>query len=109
MIPQLPMLRQERHQCFRFLLSSMSFFVCDEVMAQMIENVTALIRFLSSPDKVNHNESALLESKSSEERKNIFQQWSLELLSAVRTWSQSLEEGAFKTHGQCKVQQTGQY
>ncbi|GLD61286.1 cytosolic phospholipase A2 gamma-like isoform X1 [Lates japonicus] len=49
-------------------------------------------------DKVNLNESALLESKSLEERKSIFQQWSLELLAAVETWSQSLEDGAFKTH-----------
>ncbi|XP_042249029.1 cytosolic phospholipase A2 gamma-like isoform X1 [Thunnus maccoyii] len=49
-------------------------------------------------DKVNHNESALLESKSSEERKSLFQQWSLELLMAVETWSQSLEDGPFKTH-----------
>lgn len=60
------------------------------------------IRFLSFPDKVTLNESALLESKSLEERKSIFQQWSLELLAAVETWSQSLEDGAFKTHGQCK-------
>ncbi|XP_018553883.1 cytosolic phospholipase A2 gamma isoform X2 [Lates calcarifer] len=49
-------------------------------------------------DKVTLNESALLESKSLEERKSIFQQWSLELLAAVETWSQSLEDGAFKTH-----------
>lgn len=74
-------------------------------MAQMIENVTALIRFLSSPDKINHNESALLLSKSSEERQSLFQQWSLELMSAVQTWSQSLEEGVFKTHSQWKAWQ----
>ncbi|XP_028254618.1 cytosolic phospholipase A2 gamma-like [Parambassis ranga] len=49
-------------------------------------------------DKVNHNESALLESKTLEERKGVFQQWSQELLAAVETWTQSLEEGAFKTH-----------
>ncbi|XP_044037990.1 cytosolic phospholipase A2 gamma-like [Siniperca chuatsi] len=49
-------------------------------------------------DKINHNESAWLESKSLEERKNLSRQWSLELLAAVETWSQSLEDGAFKTH-----------
>lgn len=49
-------------------------------------------------DKVNHNVSGLLESKSSEEKKSVFQQLSLELLTAVQTWSQSLEDGAFKTH-----------
>ncbi|XP_038548185.1 cytosolic phospholipase A2 gamma-like isoform X2 [Micropterus salmoides] len=49
-------------------------------------------------DKVNYNESAWLESKSLEERKSLSKQWSLELLAAVETWSQSLEDGAFKTH-----------
>ncbi|XP_039994449.1 cytosolic phospholipase A2 gamma-like isoform X2 [Xiphias gladius] len=49
-------------------------------------------------DKLIHNESTLLESKSLEERKILFQQWSLELLKAVATWSQSLEDGAFRTH-----------
>ncbi|XP_037649008.1 cytosolic phospholipase A2 gamma-like [Sebastes umbrosus] len=49
-------------------------------------------------DEVNLNKSALLESKSAEERKSLFQQWSRELLAAVETWSQSLEDGDFKTH-----------
>ncbi|XP_070778625.1 cytosolic phospholipase A2 gamma-like [Enoplosus armatus] len=49
-------------------------------------------------DTVHGNESAQLESKSLEERKNLSQQWSLELAAAVETWSQSLEDGAFKTH-----------
>ncbi|XP_056256571.1 cytosolic phospholipase A2 gamma-like [Seriola aureovittata] len=49
-------------------------------------------------DKVNHNESALLESKSAEERKSLFQQWSLELMVAVQNWSQSMEDGVFKTY-----------
>ncbi|XP_026214340.1 cytosolic phospholipase A2 beta isoform X2 [Anabas testudineus] len=49
-------------------------------------------------DKVNQNESTLLESKSPEERRSLFQQWSLELVSEVQTWSQSLAEGPFKTH-----------
>ncbi|KAI3360307.1 hypothetical protein L3Q82_014614 [Scortum barcoo] len=49
-------------------------------------------------DKLNNTESAWLESKSLEERKSLFQQWSLELLTAVEIWSQSLEDGAFKTH-----------
>ncbi|XP_053194193.1 cytosolic phospholipase A2 gamma-like [Scomber japonicus] len=49
-------------------------------------------------DKVNQNKSELLESKSSEERKTLFQQWSLELLVAVEIWSRSLEDGPFKTH-----------
>ncbi|XP_033969551.1 cytosolic phospholipase A2 gamma-like [Trematomus bernacchii] len=46
----------------------------------------------------NDSKSAWLESKSSEERKNLAQQLSLKLLNEVETWSQSLEEGAFKTH-----------
>ncbi|XP_069577695.1 cytosolic phospholipase A2 gamma-like isoform X1 [Brachyistius frenatus] len=49
-------------------------------------------------DKMNRNESALLESKSLEEQKSLFQQWSLELLAAVETWSQSLEDEALKSH-----------
>ncbi|XP_031174244.1 cytosolic phospholipase A2 gamma-like isoform X2 [Sander lucioperca] len=49
-------------------------------------------------DMLNQNKSVWLESKSSEERKSLFGQWSLELLAAVQTWNQSLEDGAFKTH-----------
>nr|XP_043907542.1 cytosolic phospholipase A2 gamma-like isoform X1 [Solea senegalensis] len=49
-------------------------------------------------DKVNQNQSASLEGKSPEELQSQFQQWSLELLTAVETWSQSLEDGDFKTH-----------
>ena len=63
--------------------------------------MTESIRFLSFLDMLNHDKSVWLESKSSEERKSIFGQWNLELLAAVQTWSQSLEDGAFKTHGQC--------
>ena len=37
-----------------------------------------------------------------EERKSIFQQWRVELLEEVDTWSQSLEDRAFKTCGQCE-------
>ncbi|MEQ2252381.1 hypothetical protein ILYODFUR_021223 [Ilyodon furcidens] len=48
-------------------------------------------------DKVNHNESVLLESLSPEERKSLFQQRSLELVGAVETFGQSLDDGAFKT------------
>ncbi|XP_027879744.1 cytosolic phospholipase A2 gamma isoform X1 [Xiphophorus couchianus] len=48
-------------------------------------------------DKVHHNESVLLESLSPEERKNLFQQWSLGLVRTVEIWGQSLEDGAFKT------------
>ncbi|XP_054463334.1 cytosolic phospholipase A2 gamma-like [Anoplopoma fimbria] len=49
-------------------------------------------------DKVKHNKSVWLEPKTSEERKGLSQQWSMELLAAVETWSRSLEDGAFKTH-----------
>ncbi|XP_043955041.1 cytosolic phospholipase A2 gamma-like isoform X2 [Gambusia affinis] len=48
-------------------------------------------------DKVHHNESVLLESLSPEERKTLFQQWSVGLVGAVDTWGQGLEDGAFKT------------
>ncbi|XP_032394010.1 cytosolic phospholipase A2 gamma isoform X2 [Etheostoma spectabile] len=44
-------------------------------------------------DIANQNESVWLESKSSEERQRLLGQWSLELLAAVQTWSQSLEDG----------------
>ncbi|XP_030296630.1 cytosolic phospholipase A2 gamma-like isoform X2 [Sparus aurata] len=49
-------------------------------------------------DKVNRNESAWQQSRSMEERKTLSKHWSLELLAVVETWSQDLEEGAFKTH-----------
>lgn len=52
---------------------------------------------------VNHNKSALLHAKSPEDQKSLFQQWSLELVAAVEAWSQTLEDGAFKTHGQCEI------
>ncbi|XP_075998774.1 cytosolic phospholipase A2 gamma-like [Genypterus blacodes] len=48
-------------------------------------------------DKGRHNDT-LLESKSLEERKLIYQQWTLDLLAAVESWSKSLEDGPFKTH-----------
>ncbi|XP_073350156.1 cytosolic phospholipase A2 gamma-like [Pagrus major] len=43
-------------------------------------------------DKVNHNESAWRQSRSAEERSGLSKQWSLELLTAVETWSQNLED-----------------
>ncbi|KAM9843162.1 cytosolic phospholipase A2 gamma-like [Aulostomus maculatus] len=49
-------------------------------------------------DKVIHNVSESLESKDFEERKSLFQQWSLDLMMEVDTWSQSLEDGPIKTH-----------
>ncbi|XP_008413267.1 cytosolic phospholipase A2 gamma [Poecilia reticulata] len=48
-------------------------------------------------DKVNHNESVLMESLDPEERKILFQQRSLGLVRAVEIWGQSLEDGTFKT------------
>ncbi|XP_056144620.1 cytosolic phospholipase A2 gamma-like isoform X2 [Lampris incognitus] len=47
-------------------------------------------------DEINQNRSSLLESKSPEERQQLFQIWTLELIRAVETWSESLEEGLFK-------------
>uniref|UniRef100_A0A8C2ZQ17 PLA2c domain-containing protein n=3 Tax=Cyclopterus lumpus TaxID=8103 RepID=A0A8C2ZQ17_CYCLU len=49
-------------------------------------------------DVMKHNASTWLEPKGLEERKHLSEQWSMELLAAVETWSQSLEDGAFKTH-----------
>ncbi|XP_026180769.1 cytosolic phospholipase A2 gamma isoform X2 [Mastacembelus armatus] len=51
-------------------------------------------------DMVNCNKSELLESKDPDGRKGLFQQWSLDLLGAVETWSETLEDGTFTTHGQ---------
>lgn len=86
------MLSMSQFSCQLFLLA------CDEIMT--LGKTTAPITFLSFPDKVNCNKAASLESKSSEERKSIFVRWSMELLAAVDTWSQSLEDGVFKTRGQ---------
>lgn len=63
-----------------------------------VNNKKAKRNYLS--DKVNHNESACKQAKSEEERKCLSQKWILELLGAVETWSQNLEDGAFKNHGQ---------
>ncbi|XP_076609193.1 cytosolic phospholipase A2 gamma-like [Chaetodon auriga] len=65
----------------------------DQTALSNLDNLQKILE-----DKVNHNVSGLLESKSSEEKKSVFQQLSLELLTAVQMWSQSLEDGAFKTH-----------
>ncbi|XP_034450281.1 cytosolic phospholipase A2 beta-like [Hippoglossus hippoglossus] len=48
-------------------------------------------------DKVNCNDSVLLESKNMEERKKMFHHLSLELLEAVDTWSQRLGNGQCET------------
>lgn len=58
------------------------------------------MRFLSFADTVNHNDSVGWEAKSLEERKSLSQKWILELMAAVQAWSHSLDDGAFKTHGQ---------
>ncbi|XP_028455967.1 cytosolic phospholipase A2 gamma isoform X2 [Perca flavescens] len=63
-----------------------------------LSELDKLQEILEDRDMLNHNKSVWLESKSSEERKNLSGQWSLELMAAVQTWSQSLEDGAFKTH-----------
>ncbi|XP_070703496.1 cytosolic phospholipase A2 gamma-like [Pempheris klunzingeri] len=49
-------------------------------------------------DMANHNESVWMHSNSSEERKRLSHQWGLELLAAVDSWGENLEEGPFKTH-----------
>ncbi|XP_031174218.1 cytosolic phospholipase A2 gamma-like isoform X1 [Sander lucioperca] len=63
-----------------------------------LSDLDKLQKILEDRDMLNHNKSVWLESESSEERKSLSGQWSLELLAAVQTWSQSLEDGAFKTH-----------
>ncbi|KAM9355282.1 cytosolic phospholipase A2 gamma-like [Pholidichthys leucotaenia] len=64
--------------------------------ATALANIDELQKILE--DKASQNKSALVNSKSLEERKSLFNECSLELLSAVETWSQSLEDGEFKTH-----------
>ncbi|KAM3597466.1 uncharacterized protein V6R79_005019 [Siganus canaliculatus] len=49
-------------------------------------------------DTVNHNESAWREAKSPEERRDLSQQWSLELLNTVHNWTQTLQDGPFRSH-----------
>lgn len=68
-----------------------------------INNEKAKRAYLS--DKVNYNESAWKHAKSEEERKCLSQKCILELLAAVETWSQNLEDGAFKNHGQSLTNQ----
>ncbi|XP_056263541.1 cytosolic phospholipase A2 gamma-like isoform X4 [Pseudoliparis swirei] len=50
-------------------------------------------------DQMKRSESAWLEPKSVEERKRLSQLLRTELLTAVETWSESLEAGAFRTQG----------
>ncbi|KAM8843989.1 cytosolic phospholipase A2 gamma-like, partial [Spinachia spinachia] len=49
-------------------------------------------------DKLKHNESAWLDLEGSDQRGSVFLQSSEELLASVETWSESLKDGAFKTH-----------
>ncbi|XP_035854849.1 cytosolic phospholipase A2 gamma-like isoform X3 [Sander lucioperca] len=58
-----------------------------------LSDLDKLQKILEDRDMLNHNKSVWLESESSEERKSLSGQWSLELLAAVQTWSQSLEDG----------------
>uniref|UniRef100_UPI0037E85146 cytosolic phospholipase A2 gamma-like n=1 Tax=Semicossyphus pulcher TaxID=241346 RepID=UPI0037E85146 len=59
-----------------------------------LSELDKLQKLLEDADMLHHNESAGL---GLEEKKSFFLQWSLQLLAVVETWSQSLQEGAFKT------------
>uniref|UniRef100_A0A8C5DJ79 PLA2c domain-containing protein n=1 Tax=Gouania willdenowi TaxID=441366 RepID=A0A8C5DJ79_GOUWI len=56
-------------------------------------------------DKIHYNVSPLLQSKTSEDRKEFFQQQGADLLSAFETWSQNLNDGPFKTHASMLTKQ----
>nr|XP_054598178.1 cytosolic phospholipase A2 gamma isoform X1 [Nothobranchius furzeri] len=55
--------------------------------------------------KVSCDQSELLNSKSQEERRSLFQQWNLELLEVAQNWSQNLENTTFKSHASFLTQQ----
>lgn len=61
------------------------------------------IRFFSFPDKVSDHKGEYLKTMSVEDKIGLVQQWSLEMLLLVDTWSHSLHEGPFKTRGECVV------
>ncbi|TKS92370.1 Cytosolic phospholipase A2 gamma [Collichthys lucidus] len=68
-----------------------------------VKNPTALtdldtLQNVLEVTKANHTEALWLEAKSPEERKGLAKQWSLEMLAAVETWTQSQQKGGFKTH-----------
>ncbi|XP_034567682.1 cytosolic phospholipase A2 gamma-like [Notolabrus celidotus] len=60
-------------------------------------NLDKLQKLLADIDKTNRDEHASHESMSAEEKKSLFKQWTLKLVAVVELWSQSLEEGPFKT------------
>ncbi|XP_074552855.1 cytosolic phospholipase A2 gamma-like isoform X2 [Halichoeres trimaculatus] len=63
-----------------------------------LSELDKLQKVLADADKSNQAEYPDQESLSFDDKKSTFQRWSLNLLALVETWSQSLEEGAFKTH-----------
>ncbi|XP_029912974.1 cytosolic phospholipase A2 gamma-like [Myripristis murdjan] len=86
----------------QFLRVHLTFVRLVLLLRNTIEDPTALSKLdnlqKTLEGKLHRNESALLASKSPEERKQVFQDWSLELLGAVEKWSQSLEDGPLKKH-----------
>ncbi|XP_011471370.1 cytosolic phospholipase A2 gamma isoform X2 [Oryzias latipes] len=63
----------------------------DPVALSEVENLQEILR-----EMVTRNDSESLELKGPEERGILFEQWSLQLVTTVQTWSQNLEDGAFK-------------
>ncbi|KAM4634257.1 cytosolic phospholipase A2 gamma-like [Polymixia lowei] len=68
----------------------------------IIDDLTALSQLddlqKTLEDKFNLNKLALLESKSPEERKHLFEGWILEMLGSFELWGQRMEDGPTKKH-----------
>lgn len=76
----------------RFLTMTKSHMT-NEVALKHIEELQGTLL-----DKVNHNQSMVLEPQSPEQRVQQFKQWTFELFTAVQDWTQTLPDGPVKSH-----------
>lgn len=76
----------------KFIVLTKSYITNTAVLTHIDDLQTIL------EDKVNRNQSVLLESKNPDERKVLFEQWTMELQVEAEGWAHSLPDGPVKTH-----------
>ncbi|CAJ1076654.1 cytosolic phospholipase A2 gamma-like [Xyrichtys novacula] len=63
-----------------------------------LSDLDKLQELLIETNRIHQSEFEGFELKSSEEKRNLLQQWTIKQLALMETWSLGLEEGNFKTH-----------
>ncbi|XP_034566674.1 cytosolic phospholipase A2 gamma-like [Notolabrus celidotus] len=62
-----------------------------------LSDLDELQKLITDTDKAHQEEHPSHESKSTEEKQNVFQTWSLKLVSVVENWCKTLPDGPLKT------------